>query len=100
MFPLDDVIMNVLKGPVTPFRAGYAGFLRAWIFQHAEKVLRANRYFASFACTSRVGCEVPECLLRVFYVACVPHPEMARESCVLETDNIRALRGTGVCTGW
>ena len=32
-------------------------------FQHAENVLRANRYFASFACTSRVGYQVPACLL-------------------------------------
>ena len=77
-----------LKGTVTHSRADYTGFLRASILQHAEKVLRANRYFASFACTSRVGCKVPACLLRVSYVACAPHPEMARESYVLDADNI------------
>ena len=46
------------------------------------------------------GCEVPARLLQVFNVACVPHPGMARESYVLDTDNIRALRGTGVWTAW
>ena len=38
--------------------------------------------------------KVPMRLLRVFYVACMPHPGMVDESCVLDTDNKRALRGT------
>ena len=80
-------------GPVTHFRAGYTGFLCAWIFQH--------RYFASFACISRIGCEVPACPpLRMFYVACVPQLGMERVSYVLDTDNRRALRRTGVWTAW
>ena len=57
-------------------RAGYAGILRAWIFQNAEKVLRTSRYFASFVCTFRVGCEAHACLLRVPRVAYVPNPRM------------------------
>ena len=69
-------------------------------FPAHKKFVRANRYFASFACTSPIRCEVPTRLLWVFYVACVPHPRMARESYVLDTDNIRALRGTGVWTAW
>ena len=61
---------------VQSHRAGYAGILRAWIFQNAEKVLRTSRYFASFVCTFRVGCEAHACLLRVPRVAYVPNPRM------------------------
>ena len=61
---------------VQSHRAGYAGILRAWIFQNAEKVLRTSRYFASFACTFRVGCEAHACLLRVPRVAYVQNPRM------------------------
>ena len=75
-------------------------FFRAWIFQHTEKFLRANRYFASFAWTTRVRCEIPACLVQMSYLAYVPHPRVAHERHVLDTDNIHALRDTSVWTAW
>ena len=94
------IIWNKDEGPVTPFRASYTGFLHAWIFQYADNVLQANRYFVSFVHISQVGCKVPACPLRVFYIACMPQPGMALESCMLDMDNICAWKSwnTDKCT--
>ena len=81
--------------------------LHAWIFQHAEKVLQADQYFAaSFTCTPRAGCEVPACLLQAFYVACMPHPGTVCESYVRIrygqhtcTAKLRACEQCGKCEG-
>ena len=86
------------------------GFLCAWIFQHTEKFLRANRYFASFVCISWVRCEVLACPLWAFYATCVPqawklHVRYGQHMCTVRYGhvnsvvNVRELR-TRCKTAW
>ena len=94
----DRQTWNIHKGPVTPFWAGYMAFLRAWISSSQKK-------FCGQTDILQVLHVLPESDARYLCVWCVLHGmhatlEMAHESYVLDTDNIRALWGTGVWTAW